>query len=173
MNWSDIFSLDVPILEIVIRGTAMYWGLFILLRVILKRQSGELGMTDLLLITLLADASQNGMSGDYHSVTDGMILVATLVVWNFIFDWLNYYSSFFHRLIEPRPLPLIIQGKPLYKNMRREFITLSELKEQLREQGINDMAQVKKAIMESDGEISVIEYDPKNNAPIKHTKKQI
>lgn len=171
MNWSELFSFDIPLLEIIIRGTAMYWALVILLRVVLKRQAGELGMTDLLLITLLADASQNGMAGDYKSIPDGIILVATLIAWNFIFDWLNYHSKFFHRLIEPKPLPLIIQGKPLHKNMRREYITLSELKEQLREQGIDNMNQVKKAVMESDGQISVIEYENQHHEPIKRTER--
>ena len=64
IDWKAIFLPDIPLIEIVLRGSIMYLSLFILLRIILKRQSGTLGITDLLLITLLADASQNGMAGE-------------------------------------------------------------------------------------------------------------
>jgi uncharacterized membrane protein YcaP (DUF421 family) len=63
MDWKSIFLLDLPVFEILLRGSVMYIALFVLLRVVLKRQSGSLGMTDLILITLIADASQNAMAG--------------------------------------------------------------------------------------------------------------
>ena len=74
-----------------------------MLRIVLKRQAGSLGMTDLLLITLIADASQNAMAGQYTSIPAGIVLVATIIFWNYAFDWLSYRSSFFARLIEPTP----------------------------------------------------------------------
>jgi len=107
IDWNTIFSPDVPLLEIVLRGSVMYISLFILLRVILKRQTGSLGMTDLLLITLLADASQNAMAGEYTSIIDGIVLVATIIFWNYAFDWLSFKFEWFSRLIEPTPLLLV------------------------------------------------------------------
>jgi uncharacterized membrane protein YcaP (DUF421 family) len=157
MDWQSIFFPDVFLGEIVLRGSAMYIGLFILLRVILKRQTGTLGMSDLLLITLLADASQNGMAGEYKSLADGIVLVSTIIFWNYAFDWLSFKSSQFRRLIEPPPLPLIKNGNLLRRNMRRELITEAELMGQLREQGVDDLSKVKDAYIESDGQISVIE----------------
>jgi uncharacterized membrane protein YcaP (DUF421 family) len=135
----------------------MYLALFFLLRVILKRQAGTLGMTDLLLITLLADASQNGMAGDYKSLPDGIVLVATIIFWSYALDWLSFKSPRFQRLIEPPPLPLIKNGQLLRRNMRRELITEADLMGQLREQGISDISKVKEAYIESDGRISVVE----------------
>jgi uncharacterized membrane protein YcaP (DUF421 family) len=135
----------------------MYLSLFFLLRVILKRQAGTLGMTDLLLITLLADASQNGMAGDYKSLPDGIVLVATIIFWSYALDWLSYKSPRFQRLIEPPPLPLIKDGQLLHRNMRRELISEADLMGQLREQGISDISRVKAAHIESDGRVSVIE----------------
>ena len=161
MDWKSIFSLDVPWLEIVLRGTIIYISLFILLRVVLKRQAGSLGMTDLLLITLIADASQNAMAGEYHSIPAGLILVSTIIFWNYAFDWLSYKSSWFSRLIEPTPLPLIRQGKMLRRNMRHELITEDELMSQLREQGLDDVGKVKEAFMEPDGHISVVAHKQK------------
>jgi uncharacterized membrane protein YcaP (DUF421 family) len=81
-------------------------GVFIMLRIVLKRQAGTLGMTDLPLITLLVDASQNAMAGEYKSLPDGVVLVATIIFWNYLFDWLTAKSAWFERLIEPPPLPL-------------------------------------------------------------------
>jgi len=157
MDWKTIFLPDVPLLEIVLRASVMYISLFVLLRVILKRQTGSLGMTDLLLITLLADASQNAMAGEYTSITDGIILVSTIIFWNYAFDWLSFKFDWFSRLIEPAPLLLIRNGKLLRRNMRKELITEEELISQLRLQGLDDPAKVKEAHMESDGQFSVVQ----------------
>lgn len=158
MDWKSLFSLDIPLSEIIVRGSVMYIALFVLLRIILKRQAGSLGMTDLLLITLIADASQNGMAGEYRSLPAGIMLVATIIFWSYAFDWLAYKFPWFTRLVEPAPLPLIKEGKLLYRNLRRELITEEELMSKLREQGLDDLAEVKQAQMESDGQISIIQY---------------
>ena len=157
IDWKLIFYPDVPLLEIVLRASVMYISLFVLLRVILKRQTGSLGMTDLLLITLLADASQNAMAGEYTSIIDGIVLVATIIFWNYAFDWLSFKFDWFSRLIEPTPLLLVRDGKLLRKNMRKELITEDELMSQLREQGLDDLGKVKEAYMESDGQFSVVQ----------------
>ena len=161
MDWESIFLPDVPLLEIILRGTVMYISLFVLLRVVLKRQTGSLRMTDLLLITLIADASQNAMAGAYTSIPNGIVLVSTIIFWSYAFDWLGYRFPWFRRLTEPPPLPLIQNGKLLRRNLRQELITEDEVKSQLREQGLEDWAQVKEAFMESDGHISVIPYERK------------
>lgn len=162
INWETIFVPDIALVETVVRGSIMYLALFILLRVILKRQSGTLGITDLLLITLLADASQNGMAGDYNSIPNGIVLVATIIFWDFALDWLSYKSPGFQRLIEAPPLLLVKNGQLLRRNMRKELITDEDLLMQLREQGISDISKVKEAYMESDGHISVVEKKEKH-----------
>lgn len=163
IDWKAIFVPDIPLIEIVLRGSIMYLSLFILLRIILKRQSGTLGITDLLLITLLADASQNGMAGEYKSLPNGILLVATIIFWDFALDWLSYKSPTFQRLIEPPPLLLVKNGQLLRKNMRKELITDEDLMVQLREQGVSDISRVKEAYMESNGHISVVESKEKHH----------
>lgn len=161
MDWKSLFVLDVPLFEIILRGSVMYISLFVLLRVVLKRQAGSLGMTDLLLITLIADASQNAMAGEYRSIPAGVLLVITIIFWSYAFDWLSYNFPWFSRLIESPPLPLIKDGTLLRRNMRRELITEEELMSQLREQGLDDVGKVKEAFMEPDGHISVVEHKQK------------
>ena len=162
MDWQSIFLPDIPLLEIIVRGSVMYIALFVLLRIILKRQTGSVGMTDLLLIVLIADASQNGMAGDYRSLPAGIVLVSTIIFWSYALDWLSFQYEWFNRLVEPPPLPLIEAGKLLYRNMRKELITEEELMAHLREQGIGDIAEVKLACMEGDGKMSVVRTEPKN-----------
>ena len=159
-----MFLPDRPLLEIILRGTIMYIALFVLLRMILKRQTGSLGMTDLLLITLLADASQNAMAGEYKSLPDGIVLVATIIFWNYTFDWIAFRSPWFTRLIEPAPLPLVRNGKMLRRNMRQELITEEQLMGQLREQGVSSLAMVKEVFIESDGQISVVQREQKQHS---------
>jgi uncharacterized membrane protein YcaP (DUF421 family) len=120
-------------------------------------------MTDLLLITLLADAAQNGMADGYESVTAGFVLVATIIFWSYAFDWLSFRFDWFARLIEQPPLPLIKDGRLLRRNMRKELITEDELMSQLREQGLDDPAKVKEAYMESDGQFSVVQHKQKQH----------
>ena len=157
MDWQSIFLPDIPLLEIILRGSLMYIALFVLLRIILKRQTGSVGMTDLLLIVLIADASQNAMAGEYKSVPAGIVLVCTIIFWSYALDWLSFHYEWFNRLVEPPPLPLIENGELLYRNMRKELITEDELMSQLRVHGLDDFSKVKQAHMESDGRISIVQ----------------
>ena len=169
LNWSDIFAIRTPVLEIFLRGTIVYLFLFFLLRVVLRREAGTVGITDLLVIVLLADASQNAMAGGYKSVPEGLILVSTIVGWSHLLEWLGYRFQWIERWIHPPALPLVKNGQMHRRNMRHELITEEELISQIRLQGVDDLSQVKKAYMESDGRISVITQQPrkKKDAPEK------
>ncbi len=151
-----MFVPTVPLLEMFVRGSIVYLSLFLLFRVVLKRQAGNVAITDLLVVVLVADAAQNAMSTDYKSIPDGMALVGTIVFWSYALDWAAYYWPRLGRLIHPPPLELIKEGKILGHNLRHELITREELAEQLREQGIEDIREVHRAYMEGDGKISVV-----------------
>ena len=159
IDWHGMLYPSNSVLEVVIRGSVMYLLMFIFMRVILKRQTGSLGVTDLLLITLLADASQNGMAGEYRSLPEGVALVLTIIFWAYALDWLGFQSEWFRKLVEPQPLLLIHNGRMLKDNMRRELITIDELKGQLREQGIENISEVARAMIESNGSVSVIKRE--------------
>jgi uncharacterized membrane protein YcaP (DUF421 family) len=160
MNWDEIFGLSLSPWELIIRGTAMYLFLFLLFRVVIRRRVGSIGMADILILVIIADASQNAMSGEYKSVTEGAILVGTIIAWNMLIDWLNFHVPALRDWLEPPPLPLIENGRLLHRNLRQEYVTEDELKAKLREHGVDDLRQVAKAHMESDGQISVITRQP-------------
>jgi uncharacterized membrane protein YcaP (DUF421 family) len=160
VDWASVFTSDTPWVEIVVRGTVVYLSLLLLLRVVLKRQAGAVSLTDLLLIVLIADAAQNAMASDYKSIPDGLILVAVIVFWSFALDWLGYHIPWFNRFVHPPPLPLVQDGVLLRRNLRKELITEEELLTQLREQGVENVRDVKTAFMEGDGRVSVIPREP-------------
>lgn len=170
---SQIFGLSVHPLEMVVRGTAVYWFLFLLLRFVLRRDVSSIGIADVLLLVLLADAAQNAMAGEYKTVTDGCILVSTIAGWNYLIDWLGFHSPAFRRFVEPAPVLLVRDGQLQRRNMRRELVTLEELKSQMRDQGIEKLEEIRLAHMESDGEISFIQRKPDEGAPKKKRRKAI
>jgi uncharacterized membrane protein YcaP (DUF421 family) len=155
---SKLFVPSGSVAEIVIRGTLLYFALFLFMR-LLKRQSGAIGISDLLVVVLIADAAQNAMAADYSSVTEGVALVATIVFWDYVIDWLGHRFPRIGRFVHPPPLPLVRDGRLLRRNMRSEMISEDELMTQLREQGADELAKVKAAYMEGDGHISVIKHD--------------
>lgn len=153
---AELFQLSVPVAEIVLRGSIVYWFLFLIIRFVIRRDVGSVGIADVLLLVLVADASQNAMAGGYTTVSEGLVLVATLIAWNVLLDWLAFRFPKVRRFVEPTTLPLVRGGRLLRRNMRREYITEEELWVRLREQGIEELAQVKAAYLEPDGNFSVI-----------------
>jgi len=160
VDWRHALLPDTPLLEIFLRGTLTYLAIFALLRIIIKREAGgQVAYADVLVLVLIADAAQNAMAGNYNSVPDGVLLVATILFWSYALDWLGYHVPALRRLLRPAPLPLVRDGAMLRRNMRRELITEEELMSQLRQSGAEDLAEVKLAVMESDGSISVVTHD--------------
>ena len=158
-DWHAMFVPDVSILEIMLRGTIVYLALFVLLRFLLKRQAGAIGMTDLLVIVMIADAVQNAMSADYKSVPEGLILVMTILFWSYVLEWLGHRYPVIGRIVHPPPLDLVRDGQLIRRNLQKELITKEELMSQLREQGVADISEVQRACMEGDGHISVIKKE--------------
>jgi uncharacterized membrane protein YcaP (DUF421 family) len=156
LDWDQIFGISVSPLELIIRGTAMYLFLFLLFRVVVRRRVGAIGMADILILVIIADAAQNAMSGEYKSVTEGAILVGTIMFWNVAIDWLNFRVPALRPWLEPPPMLLIQNGRILHRNLRHEYVTEDELKAKLREKGVKEYSEVAEAHMESDGSVSVI-----------------
>ena len=161
---ADLFAVHVSVLELVLRGTLVYWLLFLIFRFILRRDVGAVGIADILLLVIVADAAQNAMSGGYDTFAEGAILVLTIVGWNWLLDLLVVPFEPVRQFAQPGRLTLIQRGVPQRRNMRREYITMDELHEKLREQGIEKMADVKAAYLEGDGQISVIRNSPESGS---------
>jgi len=164
IDWQALLIPTVGLLELVVRGSVVYLAILAALR-LFRREAGALSTADLLVIVLVADAAQNAMASEYHSITEGLVLVATIFAWNYLLDWLGYRYRWVYRLLHPAPLLLIKDGRIQRRNLRAEMLTLAELSAQLREQGIEDAGQVKRCYLEPDGHLSVIKRRPEDDTP--------
>ncbi len=158
VHWADVFAFSVSPLETLVRGSVMYWLLFLLFRFVVRRDVGSMGIADILLIVIVADAAQNGMAGEGKSVADAAILVGTLVAWNVALDRLAFHVPAIRRFVDPKKVMLIRDGKMLRANMRRESITDEELEAKYRQQGVESIDEVKVLYLEADGKVSVIKH---------------
>jgi uncharacterized membrane protein YcaP (DUF421 family) len=171
IDWNSFGVPTVSLLELILRGSIMYLVLFALLRVLVRRHVGALSLPDLLLLVLIADAAQNAMSSEYHSVPEGLMLCGTLIGWSYFLDWLSYRYRWIRPWLEPPPLPLIRDGKIERRNLRQELITIDELMSLLREQGIEDLSVVKRACIEPDGQLSIFKVKAADEGGPKVKKK--
>ena len=130
-----------------------------LLRLAGQRESGGLGLTDLLVVVLVADAASAGLTGDVDSISDGLLLVATILFWSVALDAVAYRWPRVGAIIKARPRPLIQDGRLDDRVMRREFMTREEVLSQLRLHGVQDPAEVCRAYLEPNRMISIIRRD--------------
>ena len=159
IDWHAVFVPSIGLAEVILRGTLMYLALFIILRFIGRRQAGHFGPADLLVIVMIADAAQNGLGKDYQSVTEGIVLVITIVAWEYLLDWLAWRFPLVRPYLKPPALTLVKDGRVISAAMRKEMISEDELEGQLREQGVEDVTSVKLARLEGDGRLSVCKSD--------------
>ncbi|HAP26906.1 MAG TPA: DUF421 domain-containing protein [Achromobacter sp.] len=155
-DWSTMFSFSLSPLEIFIRGTIVYWFIFVLLRLAGRRDVGSLGVADMLVLVLIADAAQNAMAGEYKSILDGMVLISTIIGWTVLVDRVGYFFKPLGRLLESDRVCLVRDGVIAKRALRREYLTEDELMSQLRLKGVLEVSEVRRAYMEPDGDISVI-----------------
>jgi uncharacterized membrane protein YcaP (DUF421 family) len=147
---------DVSIFETVIRGLITYFSIFLLLRVVLRGKTSAVTVSDLLVLVLIADAAQNAMAAQYNSITNGVVLVATIVVASFSVDWLAFRFPAVQHFVHPERKPLVIDGRLIRRTLQEELMTEDELMTQLRLNGVEDPSEVKAAYLEGNGEVSVI-----------------
>lgn len=154
-SWLTIFALETPLLELVARGSVLYLAILVLMRFMPRRTGGELALMDLVFVVLIANAAANAL-GDYSAVPDAVVLIATLMFWDYLLNVLSYRFPLVERWMSPPPLEIVRNGKLLRRNMKQELLTEEELIEQLRELGIEAIDDVKVAYVESEGKITAI-----------------
>ena len=151
-----MFDMDLPWWEFIVRAVVVYGFVLVLLRLTGKRQIGQMAPFDLVLLLVLSNAVQNSMNGGDNSITGGMILATTLIALNSIVGWITYRSRRFEALIEGRPMILIHDGKIDHVSMQQAKMTTHELDAALRAAGCAGPSEVRYAVLENTGRVSVI-----------------
>jgi len=147
------------VLEIVVRCTAVYLLVLLLLRLMGKREVGQMNAVDFVMLLLIANAVQNAMTGPDTSLAGGAVAAATLIGINYILTHTLLKHSRLRKLVEGSPTLLIHDGQVLQGHLRQEGITQEALEAALREHGVARAADCSSAILEVDGSISVLKPD--------------
>jgi uncharacterized membrane protein YcaP (DUF421 family) len=155
-----MFVPDVHWAELIARGALTYVFLLIILRLTGKRQVGQLAPFDLVLLLVLSNGVQNAMNGGDNSYTGGVIIATTLIVLNLGVGLATAKSKWLEKVLEGRPRILIHNGKILEDVMAREQITHHELMSALRVSGVANVREVRFAVLENNGQISVVQRSP-------------
>ena len=151
-----------PYSDIIIRSTAVYLFMTIALRIFGKKELSQLNTADIILILLISNSVQNAMVGPDTSLRGGLVAALILFVINFTIKKLTHKYKFLNDLLLDKPEVLIHDGKPDFKALSKLNISNDELKEAMREHGLEHFAQVKLCMLEIDGTISVISEDKKH-----------
>ena len=152
----SIWRLAQPWWEFVLRALLVYGFLLITLRLTGKRQVGQLAPFDLVLLLVLSNAVQNSMNAGDNTVAAGFILVATLLAANGVMSWITWRSKRAELLLEGKPQILVHNGLVDETVLASERITRHELMAAVRQAGLSDLADVRVAILETNGRINVI-----------------
>lgn len=146
-------------LDIIVRSLAVYVFMLVAIRLTGKKELSQLNTTDVVLILLISNAVQNAMVGNNTSLAGGLVAAAVLFTLNFILKKVMFKSSWFRNLLTEKPEILIHNGNLDFAMLSKLGITNEELREAIREHGVEKYKDVKLAIMEADGNISIISGD--------------
>ena len=146
-------------MDLAIRAVVLYVFVVVLMRIVGRRELSSLNAVDLVLLIILGDAIQQGLTQDDYSVTGAVIVVSTFAVLQVLSSYISYRSRTARKLLAGSPIVLVEAGQPIMRNLRRERMTLDDIAEDMRLAQIGSMSDVQWAILERNGEISFIKKD--------------
>lgn len=143
-------------MDLVLRAVVVFVFLLVLTRVIGKRELSSMQPFDLILLIILGDAVQQGLTQDDYSLTGALLVVGTIAVLQVFVSWLSYRYKRLRPVIEGEPVIVLEDGSPIERNLKRERLTVDDIAEEARKQSIAHLDEVRFAILETDGQISFI-----------------
>lgn len=164
--------LNNTYLNVVISSAVVYIFITVAFRLFGKKELAQLSVLDIVFVLLISNAVQNAMVGSDTSLLGGIIAACTLFVLNFLFKYLLFRSKFFSRLVEGEPVILVSEGKVKDINLRKMEISTDELIEAIHEHGVKSIREVNLAILEVDGNISIMSGDYQKRSLSKVVKKK-
>jgi uncharacterized membrane protein YcaP (DUF421 family) len=148
---------SIPFL--VLRAVAVYAFLVVALRLAGRRELAQMTSSDLVLLLLISNAVQNSVNAGDNSLAGGLVSAATLLALNWLVGWATYRWPGLERLLQGRPIRIVSDGRVHVRALRRELLTLSELRSALRKQGIMRVSDCKLVVLEPDGTLSAVRRD--------------
>ena len=143
-------------MDIVLRGIVVFFALYVLVRVIGRRELSKLEPFDLILLIILGDAVQQGLTQDDYSLTGSLLAIGTIAVLQVATSYLNFRFPRLRPMLSGEPIVVVQDGKPIERNLRRERLTPEDVAEAARGQGIASLDEVAWGVLETSGSISFI-----------------
>lgn len=155
----DLLVPQAPVWALVVRAVAVYAFLLVALRLAGRRELGQMTSFDLVLLLVISNAVQNSMNAGDNSLAGGLVSAVTLVVLNWSVGWASYRWRGVERVVEGAPIRIVTDGKVHVAALRRELLTLSELRSALRKQGIMRVQDARLVVLEPDGTLTAVRRD--------------
>ena len=147
---------EVPMWEIAARGSLVYVAVAVVLRLVPKRQIGNIAPNDMIALVIVGTLAADAIMGDIKALPDIILMIVVILLWDYLSNLAEYHFPRYRGVAQDSPTLLIHRGVLLKDNLRKEKLTEQELIASLRKQGVTDIADVQQAILEVDGEISVV-----------------
>ncbi|ACZ41120.1 protein of unknown function DUF421 [Thermobaculum terrenum ATCC BAA-798] len=144
-------------MDIVIRATVIFWGLYILIRLLGKRELAQMTPFELIVLVVMGDLIQQGITHNDFSLTGALIAITTFGFWAASISWATYLSRRFEQFFDGKPIVIVRDGRYIEPNMRNARVTRSEVESEMRLAGIANISNVAWAIIEPKGRISFIQ----------------
>jgi uncharacterized membrane protein YcaP (DUF421 family) len=143
-------------MDLVIRATAVFFFIFLVTRISGRRELGSMQPFDLILLVVLGDLVQQGITQSDQSVTGTLIVISTITLLSVLVSWLSFRSSWIRLLAGGESIILVQDGEVIERNLRRERLTRADVEEEARQQQVASISDIRWAILERNGSISVI-----------------
>lgn len=156
MPLEELLIPETPIWELVVRGLVIYFALMVAFRLIGKREFGQLGPFDLILLLIISEAISPAINAEDKSITAGLIVAATLFIVNYLMGWAQFRSPALKKLLSGEPQELIRDGRPDQQVMNRERMSVDDIIAELRLKGIDGLERVRLGYLEDNGSISAL-----------------
>lgn len=143
-------------MDLVIRAAVVFGFVFLITRITGRRELSQLEPFDVILLVVVGDLVQQGVTQSDDSVTGALTVISTIGVLSVFVSWLSFRFKLVRRVTEGEPVVLVHDGRPVERNMRRERITIEDIQEQARQSQITSLGELRFAILENDGRISFI-----------------
>ena len=143
-------------MDLVLRAAVIFFFVFLVTRIVGRRELSEMEPFDLILLVVVGDLVQQGVTQSDESVTGALIVISTIALLTVAVSWVSFRSRRLRLITEGEPIVLVEDGRPIERNMRRERITLQDIEEEARQSQISSVADLRWAILEDSGRISCI-----------------
>jgi uncharacterized membrane protein YcaP (DUF421 family) len=143
-------------MDLVLRAAVIWLFVYAVTRAVGKRELNSLEPFDLIMLVVMGDLIQQGVTQDDYSVTGALIVVSTVVLLTTFASYLNWRVPRLRRYLEGEPIVVVKDGQPIERNMKRERLTIEEIAEEARTQQIASLSDIKWAVLENSGKLSFI-----------------